>query len=59
MEGKGWRWLVWDKMALAGVPEQSPRNTKRGQGPSGLWGSLHVAGAQLAASSLLDRGRES
>lgn len=59
MEGKGWRWLVWDKMALAGVPEQSPRNTKRGQGPSGLWGSLHVAGAQLAASSLLDTGRES
>lgn len=29
--------MVWDRMALAGVPEQSPGNTKWGQGPSGLW----------------------
>lgn len=55
----GWGWLVWDKMGLAGDPEQSPINTKWAQVPSGLWGSLCMAGAQLAASSLLEEGKES
>lgn len=52
MQGEvGCRWLVWDKMALAGVLEVSPSSTKWGQGPDGLWGSLCRAGAQLAARS--------
>lgn len=51
--------MVWDRMALAGDPEQSSSNTKWGQGPSGLWGTLFMAGSELAASSLLGKGRES